>query len=839
MSNQAFELAILISLKDAASAGADRVSDRLRNMGKEGKATLKTFEDLRKDLKQGFVLGGAGIAGLQMMRGGIKAAGDFESAITELHLSIEEAGAGGAVNLEKLNDQMNRFESLGVKLGNRLPGTTEDFINMFDALKQGGLQTETILKGAGEQVAYLSVLTHSVPKELATAFAEVGEQFQLKPEEYAPSVENFIKNYRAVGLRPEDLIEGTKFAQLRGGLPLGMQGLSGLESISTLLGVLKMSGLKGGVGGREAAAVLLSLVPTSKEQKKDDAKLRSAGVDMRFFDKQGQFLGIENLVAQFEKLRKLSPKQSEELIKKRFGETAMGPIAALSKTGTEGLAKYQERAQSVTSVQHQLNELTQNYNQKLEALEGTFENLKATSFTPILDSLKPALDLTNQLVGQIQEFAKDHPGLAKLGTQIFGISSAALIVTGSVKSLTAAWKLWKIASAVSAGETGLLSFLRATQIESRNTGTAVQRSLSGIFGKDVVIVEGAAKQAGTRLGSSLGRSLVTGLKTVVVGFAVERIIEGILDRGQAVIDQRKATEERRDLEKSRAEVEGQMRSGGIDSKEAIEKLKEIDQRIGESRVAEVDAMRRGGYGKWGGRSEFSEALALASKGYLKAVFGEGHASFDGNKRDAELKLIQMLASLKFGNVEQIQSFFDTLRKSGQYDKDELQKLAALASEVYPQYTKELQSLTGDTANYNEATRQATSTISTMFIPSLWAASAELSKLKAEATESDPEARRRNNRERLNTVVVPSRAMGGDVHTEGLVHVHSGERILPARVTRGLQSGALGLAGGGLTINGGLHVHVPKGSRAAEEPEAFSEYVLKSVTRKVLRQRERR
>jgi hypothetical protein len=115
MSSQAFELAILISLKDAASGGADRVSDRLRAMGKEGKVALKTFEDLRKDLRHGLVLSGVGAAGLSMLGGGIKKAGDFEAAMADLRMSLQELGTDGKLNLVKLNGEMNQAESLAMR----------------------------------------------------------------------------------------------------------------------------------------------------------------------------------------------------------------------------------------------------------------------------------------------------------------------------------------------------------------------------------------------------------------------------------------------------------------------------------------------------------------------------------------------------------------------------------------------------------------------------------------------------------------------------------------------------------------------------------------------------
>lgn len=111
-----------------------------------------------------------GAIGLGLTATGVRTAANFEAAMTELRLSIARA-KDGAVDLELLNSQMSDLETLAVKLGNRLPGTTEDFVKLFISLKQGGMATKDILGGAGEAIANLAVLTHSDPAVLGKQFA--------------------------------------------------------------------------------------------------------------------------------------------------------------------------------------------------------------------------------------------------------------------------------------------------------------------------------------------------------------------------------------------------------------------------------------------------------------------------------------------------------------------------------------------------------------------------------------------------------------------------------------------------------------------------------------------
>lgn len=83
------------------------------------------------------------------------------------------------------------------------------------------------------------------------------------------------------------------------------------------------------------------------------------------------------------------------------------------------------------------------------------------------------------------------------------------------------------------------------------------------------------------------------------------------------------------------------------------------------------------------------------------------------------------------------------------------------------------------------------------------------------------------------------ASGGFIEREGLVHIHSGERVVPAAQVR--RDANRAGSSSGIVNHGGIHLHinVPAGSAAANNPEAFAELALKKITRAVRMQRERR
>lgn len=573
MSREVFELAILLSLKDAASGGLDRFEGRLRDGDKEARAYLKTFQDLRKDLRESLTISGIGVGMLTSMRGGIKTAGDFEAAMADLRMSIAEVNRDGTVNIAALGDQLNRYEQLGMRLGNQLPGTTQDFIEMFATLKQGGLQSQQILDGTGQAVAHLAVVTNNVPKDLAEPFAQYAQQFQLTGKEATQLADLLARLRFATGLNPQELIEGSKFFQLRAGAPLGLSGLQGAAVSGRLLATLRSFGLEGGIGGRELGGFVGRLTFRTKEQQGALAELKKQyGITLDFFDKKGRFLGIENMFVQMEKLRKLS---SEEFIKKGdvlFSAEGLAPATVMMKAGVKGWEDINARIDKVAPLQDLINEKTSTYNAKLEAVQGTLDNLKASAFAPLIDDLKPLLDLTNAWIGDLQGISKTHPEAAKLATELYGLVGITLAIAGGVKAMTTAWRMWKIISSVGVGEGGVIML--------NNTKRSVDAT-----GESLVL-------AGTKAGRFRGalNAIPSTVKVAVLMVGVEYAIQQLYNLYEA-IEEAKAGKKAED----KATADSMKSLLSLRSKHTPEEILRADPHIYESTAAGVmESLNRGG-----------------------------------------------------------------------------------------------------------------------------------------------------------------------------------------------------------------------------------------------------
>lgn len=483
MASEVFNLAILLSLKDAASGGLDRFSAKLRAVGKDGAETQKTLDNLRGELNKGLALAGIGIGGLSLLKKGADAAGDFQSAMTELRTTIATVNPDGSKNLEQLGKDMQQAEAIALKLGNALPGTTEDFISMIQTLKQGGVDTKTIFDGAAESVANLAVANNAVPKEIAKDFAKFGQIYKLKPEEYKGVADIFSRVYTSKGIESGELIQSAKYFQGRAGNALGLTGLQGAEDSVRLLSYLQKQGLESTQAGTSASTFF---VQAAKNKKALEEIRQEYGITLDLFDKKGEFKGLDNAFKEFQKFQKLNPEQRLIALNKLGGEEGSLAGTAIVSGGVEGWKQFNAEVNQSISLTDKTAMKAADYNNKMEALSGTLTNLKVTVFEPMLPTLSSAAEKANDLVGAIQSFAKEHSTITGTVVGLAALGSSALVVVGGVKAMTSAWRIWRLISTFSKSDS-IIAGLQQTQTQtigvssSLDTATTKAKGFRGVL----------------------------------------------------------------------------------------------------------------------------------------------------------------------------------------------------------------------------------------------------------------------------------------------------------------------------------------------------------------------
>lgn len=495
MASEVFQLAILLSVKDAASGGLDRFSAKLRAMGKTGIEAEKQLDKIRANLNRDLAIGGVGLAGLGLIKNGVDAAGNFQASMTDLRTTLAQTSQSGQVDLNALGQDMLKAEAIAVKLGNALPGTTEDFVSMIQTLKQGGLETKTIFDGAAEAVGNLAVANNAAPKDMAKDFAKFAQIYKLSAEETKGAADIFSRIYTSKGIDSGELIQSSKYFQGRAGSALKMTGLKGADESVRLMGYLQKQGLDSSQAGTSASTFFVQLA----KNKKALAELKEDyGVTFDLFDKKGEFKGIDNAVSELQKLKKLNPEQMLVALNKLGGEEGAMAGTAIVSGGVEGWKQFNAEVNSSISLTDKTAMKAKDYNNQMESLSGTLTNLKVTVFEPMLPSLTSAAQGLNTVVGAVQGFAKENPNLSKTVITLTAMASSAMVLYSGFKTLSTGVQLFKLASTVSSGG-GLLQYLGQSKVAADAAGASIGNATGKARG-----LRGALQSQTVKIGVQIG-----------------------------------------------------------------------------------------------------------------------------------------------------------------------------------------------------------------------------------------------------------------------------------------------------------------------------------------------
>lgn len=497
--SSAFELAILLSLRDAASGKLDRFEEKLRATGKQGRQFLQQYEDLRKSMGREISYTGAGFVGLNMLKKGVDAAAGYETSLLDLRSAYQELeGAGGKSAAAQAAD-INSLMQLAAGLGNNLQGSTADYVGILSSLKKAGVDVETVLGGAGDAAAKLANVSGALKRgqgnEQAKELGQFGKLFDLSGKDFGKSVDLFSALKDRFDIESNDLIESAKyFSNTARGLKL--TGFEGASETSKFFALLKREGaIEGSQAGTSATSFFQQYIAKGKDRKKIK---KETGLDIQLFDKKGEFLGMENAFREMEKFRKYSSEKRLEILNKLYGEQGGKVAGVMVDAGAEGWRNVATEAAKAVPVNEKINQQMATYNAKMEAILGTLDNIKAVSFTPMLNTVKPLLDTANSLLGTVQGFAQEHRNIAGIGSTLVGVGSTVLVLKGTIGALTTSWRLWRLASAVSKSD-NLIEYFAQMKTGAVTTAAVVETSAAKVAAAKVVMAQPVPQPAQIQL----------------------------------------------------------------------------------------------------------------------------------------------------------------------------------------------------------------------------------------------------------------------------------------------------------------------------------------------------
>lgn len=425
--NKVLEIAVVLS-------AVDRMSQVFNSAVGASQSKLKELqESYNKSFKTGTMLVGAGTALGASLAPAIEAYAELEESSTRLKTTMMADGGVLSANFEKVN-------SIAVELGNRLPGTTADFQNMFATLIKSGISEKSILDGVGKASAYLAVGLKLPYEEAAKLSAKLKEATGVADGEMLQFMDT-IARVNNLGVETGEMQYA--FSRSAGTLKLlNLQGLEASKSVASVYAQLIKTGASGETVGTGMTSVFNAMLD-AKKMNKFNKEAEKLGMHFEFVDKKtGQFKGVENMIAQFDRLRQFNPQQRASLIQSLLGPGQDAQFMnTLVSQGINGFNEMQSKMAKQATLNTKVEEQLGTVKNIWEATTGTYTNALAAFGASFATELKFIATLLGNIAGWMQRFAENHPKLMKFIGLFIAISSAVLILVGVIFIAKAAFMI--------------------------------------------------------------------------------------------------------------------------------------------------------------------------------------------------------------------------------------------------------------------------------------------------------------------------------------------------------------------------------------------------------------
>lgn len=378
---------------------------------------------------------GAQAAGRGMARpvlSSVQAYAQQESASAGLMSSMMLADGSVSAEFKQINE-------LATRLGDKLPGTTADFIEMMRTLKEQGISAKSILGGTGEAAAFLGVRL-KLPAAEAAKFAAQMQDATKTPERDMMSLMDTIQRVNSTGVESGYMLQGfSKMSSVLG--IIKQEGVQAANTLAPLLAMANQSGMNDGGSAGNAIRKVIDGTLDAKKLGKANAALASAGTGfkLKFTDTQGNFSGLENIFAQLQKIKGInSDTTRKSVLKEMFGDDAeTQQILEIMMTKgmavyKETIAKLQEQADLRKKVDAELGTISNLW----EATTGTFTNVMAAMGQTIAPEIKALTNWLGDVAGGVRAWIAEHPVLvgwlvkivAVVAGLTFGLGTLSLVL---------------------------------------------------------------------------------------------------------------------------------------------------------------------------------------------------------------------------------------------------------------------------------------------------------------------------------------------------------------------------------------------------------------------------
>ena len=417
---------------DGATAAMTRQRAQLAKMGEQH----RKLAELRKKHGQDMMhLGMAAAGSAALMAGGNKMAGPLRSvvgAFVPAENSETQLRASMMTNTGAVGPEYKQVLDLATRLGDRLPGTTADFIDMMTMLRRQGMTSQAILGGLGESAAYLGIQLR-MPVTAAAEFAAKMQDATQTAERDMMGLMDTIQRAYYLGVDPTNMLQG--FKNMGAVMPyLGKKGLEASQQLAPLLVMMDQAGMAGEAAGN-AIRKVVQLSLDSEKLAKTNRMLAGEGVELNFATKGGKFAGLDNLFEQLDKLKGIdSDVKRIAAMKKLFGDDSETHqvLNTMMEKGLDGYREVVAKMQAQADLRKRVDEQLKTVSAAAEAAQGSFTNMLKDMGATIAPDLVLILNKLGALANSIGTWARENQNVVKWGLRVVGVLSALAIGAGAL-----------------------------------------------------------------------------------------------------------------------------------------------------------------------------------------------------------------------------------------------------------------------------------------------------------------------------------------------------------------------------------------------------------------------
>ena len=377
-------------------------------------------------------MGGGAVIGAGMAMP-IMAYARAEDSATRLKGAMMRAGGTTPPEYQRIN-------ALAEKLGDRLPGTTADFQDMMTMLMRQGMSAKAVLGGLGEATAYLGVQLKMAPEAAAEFTAKLQDATRTSEQDMMGLVDMIQRGFYA-GVDSNNMLEAYK------GLGAAMdmikvQGLAGAKAFAPFVVMMDQAGMRGESAGNAMRKVIAASLNVDKIRhvQEDLREDRGIALSLDFTNGKGEFAGIDQLMAQLNKLKGLNTVNRLAVLKGIFGDDKE-TNEVLSKIIEKGQTGYDEVVKNLAeqaSLQERINQQLGTLKNLWDAASGTFTNAMVKFGEAIAPETKAAVEWLGQLAERLGHWAKANPALANSMMRVAAFTGIALLAVGGLALALAA-----------------------------------------------------------------------------------------------------------------------------------------------------------------------------------------------------------------------------------------------------------------------------------------------------------------------------------------------------------------------------------------------------------------